>query len=247
MSYNSELILDYSNEYRRDLKGNPLSLLQYWLEALNFFVGHTLYQGRANHVSRRIMDAVWKVIDSQLSQTDGGLGEAQLAAIEAELRQYINPGHPGSVGKGGDRKLVMGTLSFIQPIPQHNIVAYSVRHILSGSTREHYGELQRCIFQVGPTVASLYLRDVVSVFGLDAYVPFDDQVALQPIDVSVRRFAEEAGFVEVGAPVGEVQHAIVAECKRVGISPIQLNQGIYWANQNKLMDAILGRAPALVH
>lgn len=130
--------------------------------------------------------------------------------------------------------MVLSSLDFIGQLPTLNIVSYSVERVRHGEIDEHYRELQRSqnrngIIQVGPKIASFYLRDVVSLCHLEDKVPDGSAFYLQPVDVWVRKLAQKTGIVSHEASDQEVQKAIVALCREYGHSPLQFNQGAWYA------------------
>ena len=78
-------------------------------------------------------------------------------------------------------------------------------------------------------MASLYLRDVVSFFKLEDKVSKDFQFVLQPVDVWVRKIAFKTGILPQGASDNQLRDAIVKVCEEQGCSPIQFNQGAWYA------------------
>ena len=60
---------------------------------------------------------------------------------------------------------------------------YSLNKIDRGELDELWNSLRQNITQVGPKIASFYLRDLVSLFGLELKIPVDEQIMyLFPID-----------------------------------------------------------------
>ncbi|MDA2935146.1 hypothetical protein MYX82_12520, partial [Acidobacteria bacterium AH-259-D05] len=110
-----------------------------------------------------------------------------------------------------------------------SILVHSVQAIDANKIEEHYEEIQRHIVQVGPKVASFYLRDVVSLFQLEDKVTKNFQFVLQPIDVWVRKIAFKTGVLPQGATDDQLRHAIVRICEEQDCSPIQFNQGAWYA------------------
>jgi len=134
--------------------------------------------------------------------------------------------------------MVLSTLNFIDRLPAHNIVSYSVERIRHGEIDEHYRELQRSqnkngIIQIGPKIASFYLRDVVSLYHLEDKIPDEFAIYLQPVDVWIRKLARKTGIVSDRASDQEIQKAIVALCKEYGHSPLQFNQGAWYVGYSE--------------
>lgn len=248
-----------SNRYRQEMLGkyDPDHLLADWWSALDFFFSRVCFQGRRDDISERVYQAVVAVLSPRFC------GEERIAnyererrqvweTLKAELRQRVGK---GKVGKAGDIRMVVSALDFIGQLPALNIVRYSVKRIQSGEIGKHYAELQnkrnrrgKGIYQIGPKVASLYLRDVVSLYQLEGKVPDEFAFCLQPVDVWVRKLAHKTGIVGDGANDREIQEAIVALCKEYGCSPLQFNQGAWYVGYFAfdLLLEILTRVPVKV-
>jgi len=230
-------IISYSSRYHQEILGryDPDELLENWWAALDFFLARACFQGRRDDISERVYREVVAVL-SPLFCGDGGTanywGECHQGweNAEGELKRRIGK---GKVGKGRDVDMVLSALDFIGQLPALNIVSYSVERVQHGEIDKHYKELQRSqnkggIIQVGPKVASFYLRDVVSLYHLEEQVPDEFAFHLQPVDVWVRRLAYKTGIVNDGASDGEIQKAIVDLCREQRCSPVQFNQGAWY-------------------
>ena len=245
-------IVSYGHKYREKhlSKYDPDLLLNDWWSALDFFFGRACYQGRLDIVSHRVYAAVIETLAPIFSGEDKTasyweLQQQQWKSIEDELRKRIGK---GNVGKGGDVMMVISSLDFIGRLPDLNIVKYSVEQIKLGRVSNHYAELQRImnlkgegIFQVGRKVASFYLRDLVSIFGLDDNIPDEDAVVLQPVDVHVEKVANLTGIVGHNANHDDIRKAIVSLCKENNVSPLLFNQGAWFVSYNhpsKLYEAV---------
>ncbi len=71
--------------------------------------------------------------------------------------------------------------------PDKNMVRYSVEMIKNSKLEELWSGLQKSrskggIRSVGKKIASLYLRDLVTILGLEQEVSNNHQIFLQPID-----------------------------------------------------------------
>jgi hypothetical protein len=240
-------ILDYGRRYRRGMLGNldtpeqlQAVLLEDWWEALRFFFGRAFFQGRNDVVSQKVYDAAIAVLESpSLTKCVELSGEDFLDCVRAHLLAVIGR---GKVGKAGDVEMVISTLSYAARIKDHNIVAQSIERIDAGEIGGHFVELQQ-IYQVGPKITAFYLRDVVSLFQRESAVPDEHQLCLQPVDVWVRRFAIKMKLVEQGASDLQVQVAILELSRTYGCSPLQLNQGIWYAGSRAydlLLECLVG-------
>lgn len=233
-----QAIITYGDRYRQELlfdRYSPHLLRSDWWEAVKFFFGRAFYQGRRDDVSARVESAALKVLEPTISHSSGHVDDDTLDKVERSLHMVIGKGH---VGKSGDVKMILSTLRYISRLPHANIVADSVARIRAGEIGQHYADLQISrnpnggIYQVGPKIASFYLRDLVTLFGVDDYVPSDFQYCLQPIDVWVRRLAHTTGIVSEGASDDTIGQAIVALCGELDCSPLKFNQGAWYAGYN---------------
>jgi hypothetical protein len=72
----------------------------------------------------------------------------------------------------------------------------------------------------------------VSLFELENEVSADFQLTLQPIDVWVRRVTFETGMVPRNASVQQIGQAIIDLCRKESCSPLQFDQGAWYAGAN---------------
>jgi hypothetical protein len=217
------------SEYNSDL------LLTNWWAALDFFFSRACFQGRRNALSQRVYDAVTEVLRPEFEVTTRTANYERLCQqkwkpVEQELRKRIGK---GKVGKARDVDMVLSTLGFIGHISDLNIVRYSVEQIRLDNIDKHYAELQpsrssKGITQVGPKIAALYLRDLVSLYHLEDKVPSAFAFFLQPVDVWVEKLAHKLDIVDDDANHHDIQTAIVALCQEHRISPLLFNQGAWY-------------------
>jgi hypothetical protein len=158
-------------------------------------------------------------------------GDWNLDLLRHNLQKKVGK---GNIGKARDIEMVISSLRYVSRIPDSNIVAHTVRRINAGEIGQHYDEIQRSeneggIVQVGPKIAAFYLRDVVSLFELEDNVSEGFQFTLQPVDVWVRRVAFNIGIVPNGTSHRDVSRAIIDLCKSEDCSPLQFNQGAWYA------------------
>lgn len=231
-------ILAYGSRYRSELLlSSDLTkeqLLKDWKAALRFFFSKAFYQGRTDAVSVRVEKAALEVLEAEFSRTDLDLSGWDLDLLRSNLQEKVGK---GKVGKARDIDMVISSLRYVNRLPDSNIVAHSVQRIQAGEIGQHYEEIQRArneagIVQVGPKIAAFYLRDVVSLFELEDKVSDKFQFTLQPIDVWVRRVAFSTGMVSEGADAQQVGRAIIDLCSEEGCSPLQFNQGAWYAGAN---------------
>lgn len=231
----AKAILAYGERYRRDLLlGNGVTkeqLLEDWQAALKFFFSKAFYQGRTDVISARVEQAALEVLKPVFARADLHLEDRDLDSLRRNLQEKVGK---GKVGKARDIEMVISSLRYVNRLSDSNLVAYSIRRIRAGEIGEHYIEIQRAkneggIVQVGPKIAAFYLRDVVSLFALEDKVSADFQFTLQPIDVWVRRVAFDTGMVPKKANDQLIGQAIIDLCKEEGYSPLQFNQGAWYA------------------
>jgi hypothetical protein len=231
-------ILAYGERYRKKLllrsDWTNEQLIEDWRAALRFFFSKAFYQGRTDAVSERVEEAALEVLDLNFSHADLRLADWDLDSLRRELQMKVGK---GKVSKARDVDMVISSLRFVDRLPDSNIVAYSVRRIEAGEIGQHYDEIQRSrneagIVQVGPKIAAFYLRDVVSLYELEDKVSAKFQFALQPIDVWIRRVAFETGMIPRGASDKRIAQAIADLCSEEGCSPLQFNQGAWYAGAN---------------
>lgn len=231
-------IISYGDRYRQELlfdRYNADLLRSDWWQALKFFFGRAFYQGRLDKVSARVESAALKVLEPAISHSNGHVDDDTVDELELSLQAVIGEGH---VGKARDVEMIRSTLHYIDRLADANVVADSVARIKAGNIGQHYADLQISrnpssgIRQVGPKIAAFYLRDLVTLFGLEQYVPSDFQFCLQPIDVWVRRLAVSTGIVGESASDQTIGQAIVMLCAKHGCSPLKFNQGAWYAGYN---------------
>lgn len=229
-------IAAYGDQYRSRhlVVFEPSTLEAHPLAALDFFLSRACFQGRRDDVSERVYQAIKEVLftllsDGELRPSFQQLQSQDWAAVTRELQARIGR---GKIGKARDIEMVTSTLKFIGRLPDLNIVNYSVNELRAGEIAQHYSELQASppngIVQVGPKIAALYLRDLVSIYHLEAFVPDQLAFCLQPVDVWVRRVAQRLGIPIDKTGDHQVQIAIVTLCRQNGISPLLFNQGAWY-------------------
>ena len=213
-----------------------------WWEALKFFLGRAFYQGRRNDVSYMVYEKAVQVLDPIFKQPALDLNDPSLKNRLNNLNMVIGK---GKVGKARDIEMVISCIDFIRRVPGYNIVNYSVEKVKAKNIEGHYYELQKAedsngIVQVGPKVASFYLRDVVCSFKLENYVPVQFQFCLQPIDTWVRKIAistnifkampeSELERLENGYYDEDIRAKIIELCDHNGWNALQFNQGAWYA------------------
>lgn len=232
-------LVSYGKRYQVEELGpyDPSMLASNWFSALTFFLNRASFQGRRDEVSYRVYQQIWNVLEPVFSSDLDGSNyklnrQNNWEAIRSELQQRIGK---GKVGKARDIEMVLSSLSFISNIPDYNIVAYSVQRIKRGELADHYRELQQFgnigqagIVQIGPKIASFYLRDVVAIYRLGDLVTDDDAFYLHPVDVWVRKLLLKTRDIDIGATNSTTRQSIVEICKEHHCSPVEFNQGAWY-------------------
>jgi len=227
----ASLTEDYEERFPTDSKE---LLKNDWWKALQFFFGRAFYQGRrdviSEEVERRVINVLSRYFSDEVirdSEFDR-MKEEGWKKVRQELEETIGK---GKMGKKRDIVETIDTMMFVYSLPERNIVNYSVREIRLGKIHMHFRELQHAIEGVGPKISSLYLRDIVSLFDLGKCLRTEqDYRAVMPVDTWIRKITKSLGFVRQERPKdNEIIKAIVEKCKESNISPIRINQGIWYA------------------
>jgi len=225
-------IANLSEKYHQEYlpKRSKDKLLNDWYYAFQFFLDHTLLQGRSDRVSKKVVEAVLEVSEHNRNIIEEGFKSGSWEDLTVKLFERIGK---GKVGKRADVNHVIDSLKFLrEKISDRNVVKYTVDEVKAGRVMQVYEELDR-IRQVGDKVACFYLRDVVSLFELEACVPKEHRRLLLPIDTWVRKFAKE--YLVEGAKDpkdDEIKQKILKVCDDYGVSPAKLDQGIWYAGFN---------------
>lgn len=220
----------YKKEYLNKPKFHPGFLKANWWNGLSLFLNHSFYQGRKDEVSELVEYAANEVLKKYFSgETTNELDRVDLKAVDDELRKKIGK---GKIGKERDIEMIVEILKFVKALPERNLTIYSLDKISDGLVKEHFDELQT-IRQIGPKIASFYIRDLISIYDLDDSVDYEDLEFLQPIDVWVKRIAFAIGILEKRSePENRVKKKIVEKCKEFNVSSIKFNQGAWYFGKN---------------
>lgn len=228
----------YEEELRK--YGEGVQLCEQWWQALKFFFDRAFLQGRRDEISFRVRDAAIAVLEPELSGVNTSLDDAHLKILEARLREKIGK---GKIGKEQDVQMTVSALRYVFGLPNLNIVAHSIECIKERKVEEHYKGLQNKrsknkagIIGVADKIASFYLRDIVSLFRLETQVPEDHQYCLQPVDVWVREFAIISDIAKSRrdnlTTMKQIRDGILRICREHHCSPVQFNQGVWYAGSH---------------
>lgn len=212
--------------------------LEDWWEALKFFLTRIFYQGRKDEVSEKVEKKVLEVLgeyfNSPLKRDENF--RILMSRDWDELRQHLeNEIGKGKIGRGRDVDMVIDTFKFISRIPDKNIVKYSIQMISQGRLKELWNGLQKSkskngIKSIGEKIASLYARDLVTVFNLEDKISYKDQKYLQPLDTWVRGVIKKIGIREKDDE--KIRQKIVEKCQQANQSAIRFNEGAWYIGRH---------------
>jgi len=241
----SRTIASFAQRYRDEILANATidreAIRENWWSGLRFFYDRAFFQGRRDKVSARFEKAALQALDVGLGETedvklerlkdlkDEGLlslvtwheGHALWSAL---TDTYTVGGRPTRAGKSRDLEMVLDSLRFISQLDGWNLLRYCIGRIEKGHIRELYREL--CdIRQVGPKVASLFLRDLTDVYELESHLAAEDYHCVFPIDTWLRQVALKLG---VKGNDGVIRDKLITFCCEYGVSVIEFNQGAWY-------------------
>ena len=202
-----------------------------WWSGLRLFLNHSFFQGRRDEISEKVEAAAMPVLSRYFEHLDPAkIGSTDFTKLRADLRAVMGK---GKIGKERDIEMLVSIFQFISALPDRNLALYSVAKIREGKLSGHYRELQG-ITQVGPKIASFYLRDLVCIYDLDAFVRPEDLNFLQPIDVWVRKVAHRMGITgKEDCPDDQVRSGIVDACAAYGVSAFRFNPGAWYLGRTR--------------
>lgn len=225
-------IVYFGNLYRNGLSNNfPRNQLEAdWYSGLSLLLDHSFYQGRRDDVSDMVKKAATPILDGYFKNKDvAALLTCNFESLFNDLTRVIGK---GKVGKERDIRMIISIFDFVKTLPEKNLILYCVREIQEGRIHGLYSNLM-VITQVGPKVASFYLRDLVDIYDLENYIQKDYLRYLQPIDVWVRRVANRIGIVaDVGLGEEDIRECILRACADFQVSAFRFNQGAWYVGKN---------------
>jgi len=235
-----ETIIKYGNRYYKENLENydKEKILNSAWEGFRFLVDKIFFQGRNDNVSEEIRKRVIEVLEASEFVTNWTWTDKDLEVIRGQTfeKNVGRGGNPGNVGKPRDVTMLISCFEFVRDkVDRGNIVAFSCNRIREGKIQEHYKELQGeygGIMQIGPKIASFYLRDLVMVFQFEEFVPVEFQSTLQPIDTWVEQVSKKLKIVSQDATHIEIKQRVVEICKTHNISPMLFNAGCWYIGKN---------------
>jgi hypothetical protein len=220
----------YSREFLSCTYLKRESLEKDWWGGLQLFLGHSFHQGRTDEVSEKVRRAAMPVLSLYFEKEDPDrIRFTDFGQLKADLGAKIGK---RKIGKGRDVEMLVSIFEFVSLLHEKNLTLYGLGKLRGGGLADHYRELQG-IRQIGPKVASFYLRDLVCIYDIHGLLQPDDLRFLQPIDVWVRRVAQRLGIITAeNCPDDEVRQHIIDACKQCGVSAFKFNQGAWYLGKN---------------
>jgi hypothetical protein len=247
----SDFSLHYTKMCEKQKKGLEITswgmLLNDWWRALIFFFDRAFYQGRKDVLSSAFESAAIKAIEDVLGTSndirtvklwklynEGFLAKQNWDRRDNVLnnalkRKYEVDGKLRGTGKQGDRRMVINTFEFIcdkappKKVPL-NLVQYITENVRKKKLPLLAEELD-AIWQIGPKIYSLILRDTIDFFELNKFVSPADFKYLQPVDTWVEQLAEKLG---INGNKSQISEKLVEVCNKNNVNPIKFNQGAWY-------------------
>ncbi|MCL4523253.1 MAG: hypothetical protein M1453_07850 [Acidobacteria bacterium] len=230
-----ETIVSFGELYKREFlikrpEFQKKSLERDWWSGLRLFLNHSFYQGRRDEVSTKVEAKAMPVLSRYFENRSADrLSATDFGRLARDLRGVIGK---GKIGKGRDVEMLVDIFRFVSELQEKNLAHHSVRRIRDGRLKEHCEELQN-IEQIGPKIATFYLRDLVCIYDLEDRVRPQDLQFLQPMDVWVRKVAHTLGITSSENPPGhDPQSGIIEACRRCKVSALKFNQGAWYLGKH---------------
>lgn len=200
-------------------------LLSDWAEAYRFFLRYILYQGRSNEISDRVFEAAITALDPFL---DEPRPPDNSAGLESALQETVGP---GKIGKGRDIRMMVEAVDLIRELPGHNLVQESIKQIRAGELASH-AEGLKDIHGVGPKTSALYLRAVVSTFGLDENLGKTEYELILPVDAWIVELARHFDITDnPKRNMREVQRQLVSVIVNCDCNPRLVEYGAWYVGK----------------
>jgi hypothetical protein len=106
-------IANLSEKYHQEYlaRWSKDKLLNDWYYAFNFFLDHTLLQGRSDRVSEKVVEVVFKVSEHNRNMIEEGFKSGSWKDLMGKLIERIGK---GKVGKRADVNHVIDSLEFLR-------------------------------------------------------------------------------------------------------------------------------------
>ena len=184
LTYGRTHVNEYLNVDKHELETD-------WWKALDFFFGHSFYQGRGDAVSTTIRYSAQKFLEDKLGSSnservrnlhdlksrrrlDGkDLHDTKFWKEFEEYREITVEGQKTEqrVKKKWDKLMVITTLRLIENLSDHNIVNYSKEQLAKSGVKGFYQILtedDKPISSVGPKIAKLWIGDLISAYNMES-------------------------------------------------------------------------------
>jgi len=211
--------------------------LEFPKSALFFVLSYSFYQGRRDEISSRFEERAKTTLESFLGNNNVLLYNSPRITDKDNLRTNYRGLYDllkqNKVNKEGDRLMVISLVNFIQFNNEKNILHFLIEQIKSKKIAEAYRSLDG-IWSIGPKIASLILRDVVYIYGLENYFSDEDYYFLQPIDTWVHNLSKKIQLVNKSEIYRDEAKDITDKCFELGVNPIHYNQGAWYVGSNSL-------------
>ena len=205
--------------------------------ALFFVLSYSFYQGRRDEISSMFEERAKTALESFLRDNNVLLYGSPRITDKNNLRIKYNGLYDllkqNKVNKEGDRLMVISLVNFIQFNNEKNILRLLIEQIKSKKIAEAYRNLDG-IWSIGPKIASLILRDIVYIYGIENYLSGEDYYFLQPIDTWVHNLSKRIELVNSDKIYRNEAKDITDKCFELGVNPIHYNQGVWYVGSNSL-------------
>ncbi len=204
-----------------------------WRSALEVFLHGYAFEraGRSPYYSNNAIAALAEYMsDSPGRDFPRKVWESFVARQKGKgLNQKNNPLYPADTGDKPVTQLVLDI-----PRDDHNIAAWAADHIEHNRAETAF-DLLLAVRGVGSKIASFYLRDIATAFGIDP-THLQPVHCFQPIDVwtqrgahSIARASGNSAGGRRGVPYAEVIHQAAV---RANVSSLLVNTGLWYLGSN---------------
>jgi len=225
----AEKILKYSRKYREEhfKKYSTKILLEDPLKALDFMFGRVFYGGIWDTVATKEREITLDYIKNYPFEkiieemADNKFESKDAFSKRLKLKGVSNP-------RRG--KMVYDLLFWLSDLPDNNCIKFSLEEVKNGRIVELFNFLDKEIYFIGPKKASFFLRDLVDHFKLEQYMKPQHYLYVLPIDTYVNQFLLDLQLKQKKKINWYFDAKIIVNwCKKVDISPINFDQGVWYA------------------
>lgn len=205
---------------------------------LRFFLEKAMAGARnesTNAMYRKAAEVVLRENQVSIERRLDGKDVFPDSKFEAELQD-------AGLTNGADRQMVVEMIDFLANVnDDHDIVEYSIESVKTGDTGVVHNQLTG-IHNIAQKKAALFLRDVVTIWGLEDELSWEEYRYVFPVDTQIRQVVTELGIVDDGVSRDQLTDAVLNAC-RPDVSPVEFNQGAWYLGANSfdvLMDNLAG-------